>query len=358
MLDTESSLRLRLLRFPLVLGVVFIHAHGAAVEFSGGVIGSGGDSFASAFIRHLISQGLARTAVPLFFLMSGFFYFTGFQGTLTEYAHKLGTRVRTLLTPYLFWNLLTLLLVATALSLPQTRGFFSGRGSYLADLSLTSCAAAVLGIGRSPIAFQFWFIRDLMLLAVLAPAIGLLAKHAPLLLLPVAFLAWFFDFWPDLPPAAEAFCFFATGAVLALRGISPFCLDRFGKILFLAYACVLVLDAGLMQGSANLWTRRVGVVLGCASVLYATRFLAARARSRDLLAALSGASFFVFAAHEPLLTVIKKLTYRALVPESDVMVLLLYFALPLLVILLCLGAHRLLSAMFPRFCGVITGGRA
>ena len=39
MISSESSLRLNLLRFPLIVGVVFIHASATKVGFSGGEVG-------------------------------------------------------------------------------------------------------------------------------------------------------------------------------------------------------------------------------------------------------------------------------------------------------------------------------
>ena len=79
-LNSESSVRLSLLRFPLIVGVVFIHAYETMVGFSGGTVGVSQNNFVTEFIRNLISQGFARIAVPMFFLLSGYFFLADLLG--------------------------------------------------------------------------------------------------------------------------------------------------------------------------------------------------------------------------------------------------------------------------------------
>jgi hypothetical protein len=51
----ESSIRLSLLRFSLIIGVVFIHAYGASVGFAGNSIGTSQSSAGANFIVNFIS---------------------------------------------------------------------------------------------------------------------------------------------------------------------------------------------------------------------------------------------------------------------------------------------------------------
>jgi len=66
-IDKTSSERLSVLRFPLIVGVVFIHAYSTEVGFSNGAVGTIDSGYLVGFMRDLISQGLARLAVPQFF---------------------------------------------------------------------------------------------------------------------------------------------------------------------------------------------------------------------------------------------------------------------------------------------------
>lgn len=80
MINAESSLRINLLRFPLIVGVVFLHNYEAAVGFNGGTmtIGLSQNNFVSDFVRYLISKGVSGIAVPTFFMISGYLFCAGF----------------------------------------------------------------------------------------------------------------------------------------------------------------------------------------------------------------------------------------------------------------------------------------
>jgi len=58
-LDINSSERLQLLRFPLIVGIVFIHAYSTTVGLSVGEIGVAQTSLSSDLVRNFISQGIA-----------------------------------------------------------------------------------------------------------------------------------------------------------------------------------------------------------------------------------------------------------------------------------------------------------
>lgn len=74
-LSKDSSERIELLRFPLIIGIVFIHVYDFQVNFSSGASAGYLPSDWVIFIMNTISQGLARVALPIFFLISGFFVF-------------------------------------------------------------------------------------------------------------------------------------------------------------------------------------------------------------------------------------------------------------------------------------------
>ena len=114
MIDNESSLRLKLLRFPPIIGVIYIHAYGTVIHYSGGSLGTADLNSLTNVIRILLSEGIARTAVPLFFLMSGYLFFATFHWSQQTYLNKILSRLRSLLIPFLFWNLAALAFIALA----------------------------------------------------------------------------------------------------------------------------------------------------------------------------------------------------------------------------------------------------
>jgi fucose 4-O-acetylase-like acetyltransferase len=93
------------IRFPLIVGVLFIHNRNSNLVLDGQIIGT--DNYLPIFhyCSSFFSQVFGRISVPLFFFMSGFLFFLNvdkFNGY--SYAKKLKSRAKTLLIPYLFWN--------------------------------------------------------------------------------------------------------------------------------------------------------------------------------------------------------------------------------------------------------------
>lgn len=356
-IDKTSSERLSVLRFPLIVGVVFIHAYSTEVGFSNGAVGTIDSGYLVGFMRDLISQGLARLAVPLFFLLSGYFFFLNFYPSVENYIKKIKSRTNSLLIPFLFWNILTLLLIALAQYLPATQSFFSGKNEPIITFGIYEYINAIFGIDRSPISYQFWFIRDLMVMVLFTPVISLILNKIPRLFLLVILVLWFFNFWPIYIPSVAAFLFFYSGAYFAHRKVSMFTLDRFGILLMLSYSCVLLIDTFTKGDMVNSYIHNIGILLGIASMLFATRGIVGVNRAKRYLLWAGNCSFFVFAVHEPLLTVVKKVSYKILVPSSDVAILLLYFLIPTIVIFTSIFLYMGMRNITPKFLSLVCGGR-
>ncbi len=111
-------------------------------------------------------------AVPIFFFISGYLFFKGLEEWNTSvWIGKLKKRVRTLLVPYLVWNLLSILVqflsdnkAALLEGMPPNIGvWFQTIGGWR-----VLWGTGHLGLPHNA---PLWFIRNLMLLAVFAPVI-------------------------------------------------------------------------------------------------------------------------------------------------------------------------------------------
>jgi surface polysaccharide O-acyltransferase-like enzyme len=356
-IDKVSSERLNSLRFLLIIGVVFIHAYGTEVGLSNGAVGVANTGYLVDFFRNIISQGIARVAVPLFFLMSGYFFFLGFSFSAANYKAKIQSRLKRLLIPFLFWNILTLCLIALAQYLPATQTFFSGKNDPISTFGIYDYFNAIFGIDKSPISYQFWFIRDLMVMVLIAPAIYLLLNKAPKIVLLTLISLWFLKIWPVYIPSATAFLFFYAGAYFAHSNTNLFALDRFGPFILFLYLVTLLIDASTKDYGFNQYIHNTGILLGLGASLYATNSVVKTNYLKRFLLWASGCSFFVFAVHEPLLTVMQKVSYKALQPSNDLSILSLYFIIPIFVIILSMLAYIVIKSIAPTFFSVISGGR-
>lgn len=356
-LDSDSSDRLASLRFPLIVGVVFIHAYSTEVRLSHSTVGIEQTPFVLDLIRNLLSQGIARIAVPTFFLMSGYFFFLDFSWSVAAYKAKLSSRGRTLLIPYLFWNTCGFLAILAAQNLPATRPFFAGSMPDLPSLGVWDRIDATIGITRLPILYQFWFIRDLMVLVVLSPLFYVFLRVIPSITLGAISIAWFLGAWFLTIPTIEALAFFLIGAGCAMAGKSLFAFDRFGIPITIAYLGVLLSDALTKGSPLNPYLHKSGILLGIPCTLFLTHLVVDRPRLKGILLWLGRSSFFVFATHEPLMTGIRKIVFKLLSPSSQWLVLVLYLVIPSLLIALLVLVYAVFKKLFPRFASWVTGGR-
>jgi fucose 4-O-acetylase-like acetyltransferase len=353
--DDAISSRIEILRFPLIVGVVFIHSFSPPTHLAQGAIGVTRNDALADFVMFFISQGVARIAVPLFFLVSGYLFFLG-GWSWKKHGSKLKRRLHTLLIPFLFWNLLTLMVYAVGQNLPQTKMFFSNsRFPQILSFSLLNYLQAIFGTSTGdPLAFQFWFIRDLMALVVIAPAIYFAVRSkVGLVFLAALFCLWFSGTWSPPWLGVVALFFFSLGAYLSQPGMKISYLDKFGPWVTTAFLICVCLRSAFPNSPLNL--NKIEIVFGVPSVWWLTKFAVRSPALRSALTELSGASFFVFAAHEPSLTILQKLTYKLLQPTSGFLILILYLLTPLFLIALLVTIYRCLLKKMPSFLGFITG---
>ena len=356
-LDRKTSERLSILRFPLIVGVVFIHAYSPEVTLGSGVFGVTASGPVSNFIRDFISQGVARIAVPLFFLLSGYFFFLDNIWTFDRNRKKIITRARTLLVPFLFWNILTLSFFFISQKVPALHFYFPERNVPIESFSVFQFCDAIFGIYNPPVSYQFWFIRDLIMLVILTPALYFFLDGIPTISLCGILLMWITDCVPYSMPSPTAITFFYCGAYLAKQNINPFFLDNYSKWLLMLYPIIQVIDACSKGWKYNDYLHNGTIILGMTAVLAVSRILVENEKMKKKLLLLSGCSFFVFAIHEPLLMICRRAVYHALEPHSDTLIIVLYFLIPFLVIRFAMAIHAVVHEKFPKLLSFSTGGR-
>lgn len=103
--DAILSKTIMFLRFPLIIAVVLIHTNFNGLTMNGTLWVSEGQFPTYDLVYHVVSNELARIAVPLFFFISGFLFFYHSDFSKEIYRKKLKKRIRTLLIPYMFYPL-------------------------------------------------------------------------------------------------------------------------------------------------------------------------------------------------------------------------------------------------------------
>ena len=347
----RQSTTVNALRFPLIFIVLFIHVLPPYVKELGS---SMNDTNLYIFISEFISHYFGNTVVPLFFVFSGYYlFFKTKDWNWDIYKQHLRKRVKGLLFPYLFWNLFSL--VASYIhqwvfprSLDPVDGVLSLKLHHIWD------ALAI------PADFPLWYIRDLMLMHLVAPLFALAFRYfrwGTIVLLFLNYLActiWY----PSHPMAvlSTASFFFPLGAYLGLKDVYFPSIVSCRMGLWVLFLLVLLLT---MLGYFDLFSR-LYIPIGIFTVLTSAEHIFSHMpRVKQLCLNWESRVFFIYAIH--LIYIenwIKGFFSRTPLVYSGWGQLVAYFTIPLLTLVICLGLYEGLRRISPRFLAVITGGRA
>jgi len=355
-MNKHLSVKFKIISFVLMIMVVFIHSHNIGKNLLAGntVLKEG----YSSFIQDFFSDGITLVAVPLFFIISGYLFFLGFNGTIKEFIYKYNKRLKTLVVPYLFWSIGVLLLFYVLQFLPEFKTFFGSK--LIKDYSLNEF---LIKIFITPIPLQLWFLRDLILLTLLSPVIYWLIRNIRILFLLILFFVWFFDL-NYIVLESSSLLFFIFGASLSIKKSNILLIDfskRYYIYAFLWLALVLSKSILLYQDYGHDLLFRVidksGILVGVLAVWSVYDFLF---KNKDLsnhkFYEISSFSFFLYAFHIPILSVIRR-GFFTIMGKGELASLFIYFAVPFVTISIGLFLGFRLRSYTPRFYGVITGNR-
>ncbi len=347
MIAKQDSKRITALRFLLIVSVIFIHNNGNEVV----------NTAVSAGIRLLCSEVLARTAVPLFFFFSGYLLFVKPR----SYREVLKKKAKSLLLPYLIWNGLVLFFFWFGQTVPYLSVIFQNAENQIRNYTLYQWADAFLGLNYQgyPAAYQLWFIRDLIILNLLYPIEKRLVEKCSFLTLVLFGVLWLMQ-WRVLFFSSEATLFFLIGSVAAYYRLGIGLVDRIKmwEISVAYFGCVLIEWIVVTQGGEFMVLHKLGILLGCLFWLRISGVLILSEKRYQVLAYLSEFSFFVYAAHEPLLTLLRKLWSKLLPLDTTGEQLGQYFGLILLAGGISLCAGMVMRRVVPGVYRILTGGRS
>ena len=279
---------IRQLRFPMIVLVTFAHSYGEVAEgFS--LLASEWNTY--EFLKLLVSQTLVKVAVPVFFIMSGYLFFSNVkEWNLKVYKEKLLRRIKTLLIPYLLWNLLMAIKLKT-FSWSIFWAFWCPAGIQTDWFGREQLMTA-------PANMPLWFLRDLMVVSLLTPIIYILIRKMGLWLmavLTVLYLSGVCAFIPGL--SAYAVYFFTFGAFLSIRKMDLIAslkrveLSSYVLSILLAISMLLTFHTFAFS-SLMLCFRLTGAI---AVFCLASKILTSS--SRRLPSVICDSSYFIYLAH-------------------------------------------------------------
>lgn len=297
-MNTLTSKTINWLRMALVILVLFVHVHPdhnphwlamnqLSVESWGWVL----FSVIGTFINKL-----GFIAVPLFFAISGYLFFQKLEEwSWPVWKQKLRTRGRTLLVPYIIFNgICVISLLALGMKMPWFGWLWN---------SVSYCQGWKNWLGMNmqlwyPQDVPLWFVRDLIVMIILSPAIHWLIRKGGIVYLGIVGVLYCLGILCCTPGfSTNALFFFSLGGFAAIRSIEPvewsrknirFILPLF-LILWIVASCIVA--PGKAQPFENMM-----FISGIPVLVWVTSGGLEKGRMKEI-PLLTASSFFVYAVH-------------------------------------------------------------
>ena len=307
-----------------------------------------------AFIYSLLGIGV----VPMFFLFSGYLHFA----CPRSYSEVLRRRVPRIFVPMVLW---TAIFCAFALAVIPLFGLCSGYdflfssdpkrwftclvGDYSHPFTAGLCC---------PTVYQFWYLRDLIVLMLIGPLVNWWLRRAPIVYFALVCASAFGD-WRPLLVGTTALMFYSLGAFCGLRKVDFFALaDRYCPWPLLALALVVQIVVMRHLGTSLTLNPMVGCFTSILFFLKASALLVANERRFAVLRRLDRQSFFLYCCHGGTVgNVMFMLTAFVLPYDRPWMAAVGAFVIFALNAGLCTGVGLALERWCPRLFARLTGGR-
>lgn len=313
-------------------------------------------------IESSIGGGFNRTAVPLFYIISGYLFFLKVPGGFRSIEGKMRKRVKTLLIPYIIANIFTFFFYCGINAIALKFGGVSNALNFkifndIAALGLWGTLKMVFI--DPPVAFQLWFVRDLMVMVFFSPLIWIAMKW--LVALKQKGLGWV---PPIILSALYSGCYFSgylgtlfwfmSGGYLAMAAINIKDSVSRPHIVVITGIAVVSSIAWLISGIHPKIAGMLIPLLGVAFLWFAYDLVAKKLKS-PVIDWAARFTFFVYLVHEPFLNIFKKIPL--LFSRTETTLIVCYLLIPPLFYLIACWIGSILSKLFPNAYKVYTGGR-
>ena len=332
-----------LLRYPLRIGVIMNH-----LELPYTYVFESLAVF--NFFQYFCSKILGTSSVPLFMFTAGYYLFYKtpvFNAKI--YLEKIKKRSKSLLIPFILWNIIWLAFVAF-FKLPEYTHFYPD------GITFSNFLNSFWGIvDGSPILWAAWFLRDLMLLVIISPAIYIIIKYTHFFIPVIVFGLWIFGYDPNIVGISlRALASFMLGVYFSINKIA------YGNILKkIPFVAILILSLSLIF--IDLYTQNPIInkldvlVLIVLILVVAERF--SHLASSKIISILLPASFFVYLAHLFVLVVIQKTMYKIFTLNDSIDYCIFYTITVILTLAITTALFFLLKKIAPKSLAVLVGGR-
>jgi fucose 4-O-acetylase-like acetyltransferase len=350
------SKRINSLRFLLIVFVVFIH-NGAISE---GVNFSDGTEIYQIpnYVQKIVELVSCFTcvAVPLFFVISSYLLYIKENDFIVVFKKK----CKTILLPYLLWNVLTILFFYVAQTFAFTKRYFVN--IIIRNFTALDWIQAFIGkftdgenaALHMPFVYQFWFLRDLFVLSALFLIIKKLVDKFPVFTFTAFLILWISGINIYLVNTGALF-FFTLGYYIVKYNINYKHIDniKFHDIL-LMYGITII--AKLYFSENVVIIGQINIIVAIIFFIKTSSYFVNNTKVYTLLNWLKEYAFFVYALHAVLEIILVKISVL-IIPMKNGWLLAQYFGVSIITIILLVLLGMVLKKTTPKTYAVLTGGR-
>lgn len=339
--DKQFRMKINWFQFLCCISVIWNHAGNAEL-----FLGSLSQGHRLMQLEYKLIPAVLRVNIPCFIMMSGYLFYRDFA--IYQLLGKWKRRIKSLLIPYLCWNLIYYLGYLTASRIGALAPIVNRPGM---TFSLRDMLEAMLFYKSNPV---FWFMYQLLLLVALAPVIYLFIQSiwTGILFLTVLLMGIFFRV--SLPQVnLDALFYYSVAGYLALHSKelveAPWSRWR-------ALAGAVLLAAGIWIGVPYYREAFIPVIVVYHVLAVFAIWLMVDERWLVFWKPWMKDTFFIYAVHFILVRFINKVVAGRFYGSGKTAGLI-YMCMPLLVVPICWGMSVIMKRLTPRLWSLLNGGR-
>ena len=365
------SRKFRFWSFISMILLVFVHGYNLDIRYMQPWTIPGQSMTLTAFTEYFLANGIFRFRIPMLFIISGFLFALHDQ---KPYKQRTNKRLRTLLLPYLIWSAIGIIFTLLLELFPVGRGLVAD--SHIVQIDNTRQLLhdyhwyeLLFRWIFSPVPYQLWFIRVLLIYNIAYPAIRwcITNRTGRWIFFSVAFLMWLgtmgFVFFEG-----EGLLFFSLGVWMQKTDFSietPLHWFRplWWGVAFVMLAAIktfLAFNGQVYLGNALtpvlIILHKSVILSGLIACWFGLDPLVRWCMDRKWFARLTAFAFIIYAMHAPLVAYLINPVLALLSPLPGTHILA-FILLPFAVIILAISTGALLRLISPKVYGLLTGGR-
>jgi len=321
-------------------------------------------------IRAFLTEEFIRLAVPCFFIFSGFLFYNKVKEWSRQiYFAKIKKRIKTLVIPYLLWNIIAVIGAALVYliwggNLTLFINNIQEHGILKIFWDFHDYGFVHYNVLDHPISYYFpynpplWYIRDLIMMVFLSPIIYYFLKYAKLYGVIILGILFFTEIGINKPGfSSDAFFFFSFGAYFSIHGKNLIVEIKKMKTIWLFFSIIFLIFSLFHK----LIFFKLFIIFGSITLINLAPYILKWDRISALnkfISSLSNTSFFIFVAHTVILLSISS-KIMDFIFQSDMLFFqyLKYFMAPIVCVGFCVGLYYIANKIAPKMMIVLTGDR-